>query len=104
MGIDENAQHAKRFVVFNKAHAAHIGCQVENHVRSADCSFARRFVPQIQYKILDIFGSLLPTLERFQVDSANRTRALGKKTLRQVSSDKSAASADHGFLVLQFQN
>jgi hypothetical protein len=67
MGIDEDREHAKRFIVLDKLHPAHIGREIVD-VGGAMSGFLTVFSEiQIERKILNVVETLVPLIERLNV-------------------------------------
>ena len=72
MRVDQHRQHAKRFVVLDKPHSAHVCGQVVNALCSAvENSSARREFLQVHLEILYVVKALKPTIKRLLVHRAN---------------------------------
>jgi hypothetical protein len=51
--IGQHAQHAESLVVFNKAHAAHVGSQLEDNLGALGRLHATVFVFEVQNQVFD---------------------------------------------------
>src|SRR5258708_30894257 len=71
MGVDEARQPARRFVVLDEPHAAHVAGEVEDLTRTGDGLTARVRAPQVEPPVLDVGEDLEPRSERLCVDGAN---------------------------------
>ena len=58
--VDQHRQHAQGAVVFDEAHAAHVGREVVDDGGLAARRLAGLFVLQVQLQILDLGKTLIP--------------------------------------------
>ena len=96
MGVDQDAQHAKRFVVFDETHAAHVRGEIVDKVDARDRAFAAFFFAKIELQIFGLGEHLKPFLERFHIDRANFF-SLAEQVRHQMAADKAAAAANYDF-------
>ncbi len=78
MGVGQHAQHAQGFVVFDEAHAAHVGSQLEDYIDALRGPKAMAAVLQVQCQILHSLRRLIPLMYRFHVDCAHDVDAIGQ--------------------------
>ncbi len=92
MRVDEHAEHAEGFVVFDKAHTAHVGGEVVDHFGVFADELAGVDALHIHHQIFHIRVELIPVIQRFLVDRADVRVALIAKKLDEVSADESAGA------------
>ena len=97
MRIDEHAEHAKRLVQFDEAHAAHVGGQVIDNASVFDGLFAGFAPLQIQDEVFDVWEDLVPLGDGFDIDGAQIGVALALKICYQMTADKAATTANNDF-------
>jgi hypothetical protein len=67
VGIDENREHAERFIVLDKTHPTHIGREIVD-VAGALGGFLTVFLEiQIERKILNVVETPIPLIKRLNV-------------------------------------
>ena len=72
MRVDQDAEHTKRFVMFDEAYPAHVRCEVIDFAYVAGhSSLAGSTILEIKRQVLDVFKKLIPLFERLDIDSAN---------------------------------
>ena len=72
MRVDQDAEHTKRFVMFDKANPAHVGCEVVNFTHCpAQSSLAGSAVLQIKCEVLYVIKALIPLSDGLAIDRAN---------------------------------
>jgi len=103
MGVHQHTQHAKRFIVMDESHAAHVGGQLENDVKPASSPPARRQIAKVASQIFDVGRRLVPFLQRLNVDRADNIDSLGQQVLDEVAANEASSTADSDSLVLKFQ-
>ena len=74
VGVDEHAEHAEGFVVFDEAHAAHVGGELEDDVGAFGGLEAVVLVLEVEREVFDVLGDLVPLVERLDVDGADDVR------------------------------
>ena len=94
MGVDQHAQRAKRLVVFDETHPAHVGREVVNKIDIGDGAFATFLFPKIELQIFRFRKHLKPLLKRFHVDHAH-FRALFEQIGDKMTANEAAPAADH---------
>ena len=104
MGVDEHAQHAEGFVVFDEAHAAHVGGELEDGGDAFGGAVAGVLVLEVEDEILDAVSDLIPVVERLLVDAADDLDPIGKEVLDQMATDEAARAADGHFLTLEIHS
>src|SRR4029079_1707669 len=78
----------------NKAHATHIGREIEYITRSAAGRATCRSIPQIEDKVLCIRKKLIPFTGGLQVHRSNPLESQLQQALDQPSADKAASASD----------
>ena len=68
MGVDQDTEHAKGFIVFDKAHAAHVRGQVEDKVGTLDGTMAGVELLQVGGHIVYAGVYLVPLVARLNID------------------------------------
>ena len=98
--VDQHGEHAQSFVVFDEAHAAHVGGEVVDIADAAARFLA--FVAEIEIglDVLDVVEHLVPLVERFDVDAANPLDALLAQLRDQMSANEPAAACYENNLIL----
>src|SRR4030095_10738464 len=72
MRVDQDAEHTKRFVMLDEADPAHVRCEVVNFAHAAGhSSLAGSAILQVKCQVLSIFKTLIPLVERLDIDRAN---------------------------------
>src|SRR5260370_38523351 len=72
MRVDQAAEQAKRFVMFDKDNPAHVGCEVVNFTHCpAQSSLAGSAVLQIKCEVLYVIKALIPLSDGLAIDRAN---------------------------------
>src|SRR5207249_11745152 len=92
MSIDQDAEHAETFVVFDEAHSSHVGSEVVDGFGAIQSLLASAPVLQIELLIFHARHQLMPIVERFDIDGANILMALANQIRGQVSADETAAA------------
>src|ERR1043166_3721359 len=98
VGVDEHREHAERAVVFDEAHAAHVGGEIVNDGRVLQRLFAGVLFLEIELEIVDVGEALVPFVERFQVHGPHVRVPLPEEVRDEVAADESAAAAYNNFL------
>jgi len=104
VGVGEYAQHAEGFVVFDEAHATHVGCELEDDIGASGCLEAAVFVLQVKLEAFDVFGDLIPLVDGFDVDGAYDIDAIAKQALYEMAADESAGTTDDCFLSFELHS
>ena len=94
MRVDQHGQHAQSFVVFDEAHAAHVGGELKDNLGAGGGQEAGIFILQVEGEALYVVGDLVPLVERFDVDGANDLDAVVEQVLHEMAADESAGTAD----------
>ena len=72
MRVDQDAEHTKRFVMFDEADPAHVRCEVIDFAYVAGhSSLAGRPILQIKCHVLYVFKSLIPLFKWLDIDREN---------------------------------
>ncbi len=104
MRTGEHIEHATEFVVFDEAHAPHVGSELIDNIRANDRLCAVLFFTQVQGEILDVGIQLEPVFQGFDIHCPNNMDSTIQETLYEMASDKTARSSDdrleiaHGLL------
>ena len=101
MGVNQDAQHAKRFVVFDETHSTHVGSEVIDKIDIGDGAFAAFLFLKIELQIFRFRKHLEPRLKRFHIDDANFF-ALAKQVGHEMAANEAASPTDHDFLRFHF--
>ena len=94
MGVDQHREHAEGFVVFDEAHAAHVGGEVVDFAHSVAGTLASFAELEIGLDVFDVVEDLIPLVERFDVDAADVLVALVAEMGDQVSTDETTAASN----------
>jgi hypothetical protein len=86
----------------NEAHPAHVGRELKDDIGAADSAPAGIDFAQVADAILDFGGSLMPLVDRFQVDRADYIHAAGEKIFNKMTADEAARATNNDSLVFQF--
>src|SRR5436190_22600595 len=97
MGIDQDREHAKGFIVLNETHAAHVCGEVVDDFSPNDRLFTGLLLLKIETDIFDIGEDLVPFGSRLNIDGANIFVALPAQIGNQMTANKSAAAANDNF-------
>src|SRR5215467_14180335 len=103
MRVDEHAQHAKRFIVLDETHAAHISSEVVNKIDIRHGAFAVLFILKIDLQIFRFGEHLKPFLERLHINRANFF-SLAKQIGHQMTTDEAAAATNYDFFRFHFSS
>ena len=76
MCVDQDREHAQGLIVFDEAHASHIGREIVNVVRAPGCALTVFQKVEVERKVLDIVETLIPLTERLDIDSADLSVSL----------------------------
>jgi hypothetical protein len=95
VGVGEDAQHAEGFVVFDEAHAAHVGSELEDDVSACRGFEAAVLVLKVKGEAFDVSGDLVPLVEGLDVDGADDIDAVAEQALNEVAADETTATADY---------
>ena len=68
VGIDEHAEHAEGFVVFDETHAAHVGGEIVNHFSITADELTGVDALHVHHQIFDVAVELVPVVEGFLID------------------------------------
>jgi hypothetical protein len=104
VGVGENAQHAEGLVVFDEAHAAHVGGKLEDDIGARGRLEAAVFILEVELEAFDVFGDLVPLVEGFDIDGAYHLNAIVQQTLHEMAADKSAGTTDDCFLSFELHS
>ena len=74
--------------------------QLEDDLRALRCLHATVFVFQIERKVFDPRGRLIPLADRLHIDRADYLCSVFEQALNQVSADETAGPTHHDFGVL----
>jgi prepilin-type N-terminal cleavage/methylation domain-containing protein/prepilin-type processing-associated H-X9-DG protein len=99
MRIDEHGEHAKGFVVFDEAHATHIGGEIVNGVGAFESLVASIGEREVELEVFDAGSALIPFIERLDIDRANILETLADEISDQVAANKTTAAAHNNFIV-----
>ncbi len=99
--VRQHTQHAKSLVVFDKAHAAHVRGKLKNDIRVVGSGLAVRAVAQIERKVLNPLGGLVPLVQRLDIHSTNDIDALREQILNQMPTDEATRAAHHYLFIFQ---
>src|SRR6202035_5354170 len=88
--------HAKRLVVFDETHSAHVSSEIVDKIDIRRCALATFLVPKIQLQIFRFRKHLEPLLERFYIDCADLF-SLAKQIGHEMAANEAAAAANHDF-------
>src|SRR6266404_1050021 len=97
MRVNQHAQHAHRFVVFDETHAAHVRGEIVDEIDISDRALAALLVAEIELHVFNFWEHLKPFLEGFHIHGSDFL-ALTKEISDQMAANKSAAAADYDFL------
>src|SRR5689334_17875169 len=96
MGVDQDGQHAKGFVVFDETHAAHVGRKIVDQIDTVDRALTRLLIAKIELQVFRFGEHLKPFPEWFYVDRPD-CFSLAEQISYQMAADKSAAPANYDF-------
>ena len=97
VGVDEDAEHAEGFVVFDEAHAAHVGGEVVDDFGVFADELAGVDALDVHDEVFDVSVELIPVVEGFLVDGADVGVSLLLEEFDEVAADESAGSGDDCF-------
>src|SRR5208283_3193539 len=101
MCVDQHRKHAKGFVFLDEAHAAHVGGQIVNITRALGGSLTILLVVEIQREIFNVPESLVPMIERLDVNSANTLVALRAQGGHEIAADKTTGTGYENEIVMK---
>src|SRR6202034_4034416 len=93
MGIDQDTEHAKGFVVFDKAHAAHVRGQVEDEIGSLDGTMAGVKLLQVSGHIFYAGVHLVPLIAWLNIDRPDYIDPVSKQLFDQVAANENTPAA-----------
>src|SRR5437899_2835262 len=96
MRVNQHADHAKGFVIFDEAHAAHISRKIVDDIRIAHRSFADLFFLEIEPLIFHRRKKLKPFIDWLYIHGPNIC-ALTNKVRYQMAADESTGATDYRF-------
>ncbi len=96
--VDQHAEHAEGAVVFDEAHAAHVGGEVIDDFGALERFIASGFFLEIELEVFDVGEFLIPLVEGFDVDGADVGVALGEEVGHEMTADETAGAADDNFV------
>ena len=102
--VGQHAQHAEGFVVFDEAHAAHVGGKLEDDVSACGSLEAAVLVLQVEGEVFYAVRYLIPLVEGLDIDRADDFDAVVEQALDQMAADKAAGAADYGFFSLELHS
>ena len=99
MSTGQDGQHAERFVVLNKTHAAHIRRELKDAVHFLGGFKAVFAQLQIQHPVIGVRIFLVPLVERFDIDRADTGRTFGKELVHQMAANKAAGATNKNIAI-----
>ena len=99
MRVDQDRQHAFRFVGLDEPHAAHVARQVVDLARLGERLFARRLLAKVQSTVVHIGKLLVPLVEWLDVDGANPPVTPTPQVGDEVAADETTRPPDHDEVV-----
>src|SRR5437016_894171 len=102
MGVDQHAQHAKRFVVFDETHPAHVGGEIVNKIDIRHRALATFLLAKIELQIFRFRKHLKPFRERFHIDRPDGF-TLAKEIGHEMAADETASAANYDFFRFMLQ-
>ncbi len=97
MSSGQHAKHAKGFVVFDKAHATHVGGEIKNDCGVPDSFGAVGETLKVQYSIFYVVRGLVPLAKRFLIYRTDHIDAICQQVFNEMTADKSTGAANHDF-------
>ncbi len=104
VGVGEDAQHAKGFVVLDEAHAAHVGSELEDDFGACGGPEAALFVLEIEGEAFYVIGYLVPLVQGFDVDGADDFDAVAEQALHKMAAYETTGAADYCLLSFELHS
>ena len=95
MGVNQYAQHAKRLVVLDETHPAHICGEIINDARIPQRHFAFVLALEVQHEALHTRKNLKPLVHRLHIDGADGAMSLAQEVGNKMAADKATGAADN---------
>src|SRR5262249_28033711 len=93
-GVDEDRQHTKRLVLFDKAHTAHVGRQVVDVDDITTRGGAGGLLLQIGSDVFSLGEELMPFGEGLYVHRAHTASPLAEERADKVAADEAAGAGN----------
>jgi hypothetical protein len=97
VGIDQDAEHAQGFIVFDEAHAAH----VRRQVKDGGGTMEGVELLQVRSHVLHTLVYLVPLTAWLDVDRPDNIDPISKQLFDQVAANESTSAANHNLLSRQ---
>ncbi len=101
VGVDQDAEHAEGFVVFDETHAAHVGGEVVDDGGVFERGLAIFEAAEIELQVLDFGEALIPLFDGFDIDGSDVGVTAFEQIADEVATDEPTAAADDYFLVFK---
>src|SRR5208282_2367749 len=98
MGINENAEHACRFVQLDKSHSAHVSCEVvyDSSVFGSDAASFTLF--QVEGKILNVIKCLIPIRQPFLINRPDILKTFSTQRADKMPADETTGASNKNYI------